>query len=359
MANWYKNLTIFLIFVSFFLLPPMKAKANALTDVVVSVSGNAPITQSTHEISFKLGTTWALKKINIRYHKKDGDLNKPAHLNFLNATADEITGLGETWSIDLSSSSSGLVVLQNSETEPTELASGTAISYSVLSVVNPELGDCLNKTMRDTCSVTIETVDIEDNGIDTGSGTYDIAEDPSMEFIISGVNADTATNGVTTSVTTAYNQIDFGSLKIATPKYGAHKIKVISNTPNGYEVQMRLDGYIEALNPAYKIDPFAATNVTWNDPGSWETPYGTSCDLESCSDVGWIGANTNDTRIGGNWSSASGKFGPVSTTRHLVMKGASRDTGTEAYVTYALEVNEFMPPERYAGTIIYEIWPTY
>ncbi len=352
-----KKLIIFILIFGF-LFVPKPTKANAITDLSVSLGNGLPITDDVHTLSFSLATTWALKKINVRYHKKDGDMNKPSHLSLNNSIAGAITGLGGTWSVDFTGAASGLVVLQNSEEVPTELTADTSISFFMNNVTNPELGDCSMTTMKDTCMVTIETVDSIENTIDVGSDTYDISEDPSLSFIVYGVESGTTTNGIVTSISTEFDRINFGNLAIIEPKFGAQKMRVESNSPNGYEVKMKLDGYIEALNPTYKIDPFGPYDVTWNDPGVWQSPFG-SCDEVSCSDTGWIGANTSDTRIGGSWANASGKFGPVSSTSHLVMSSAGRDIGTDVYVTYGLEVNENQPPDNYAGTLIYDILARY
>jgi hypothetical protein len=111
----------------------------------------------------------------------------------------------------------------------------------------------------------------------------------------------------------------------------------------------------------HKIDPFQPFTdpaTTWNDPSAWQTPFG-ECGEFGCSDVGWIGANTSDTRVGGGWTSGSGKFGPVSSSRHVVMETASRDAGTGVYVSYGIEGNENLAPDDYTVSLIYEVFTTY
>ncbi len=186
--------------------------------------------------------------------------------------------------------------------------------------------------------------------------SYEEIETPSLEFTIEGTSADTTHNGVTTDVETLYNSIPYGKLELADPKFAAHKLTVKCTAIYGYTVTVKLDGYIQGIYPANKIDPFAATDVSWTTPQTWSTPDGT----ESNTDTGWVGANTSDTRVTGWGSGTSGKFGPLSSTAHDVMKATSKDSdGTTAYVSYAIEVSEKQPPDIYSGTITYDIVATY
>jgi hypothetical protein len=233
--------------------------------------------------------------------------------------------------------------------------------HATTGITNPELGDCSVKALKDTCSLQIETIDSLGNTIDFGETTFDVAEEPSLTFTVTGVASGTSTNGVTTNLTTEYNEVNFGKTEMFTPKFGAHSLNVISNAPYGYQVKMHTDGYLEGLYPRNKIDPFQSFTdppTTWDNPTVWSSPFGT-CDDLGCSDAGWIGANTSDTRVGGGWTSGSGKFGPVSSNRHIVMQSSGRDTGTSAFVTYGLEVYENVRPDDYAVTLIYEVLATY
>lgn len=175
-----------------------------------------------------------------------------------------------------------------------------------------------------------------------------------IEFTIEGVSSGATNNGVTTTSETTYNRVDFGKLDFGEPEYAAQKLTIKCNAVHGYTVKVKLDGYIQGLYPANKIDPFGATNVSWETPQSWVGPDGDTPN----SDTGWIGANTSDMRVSG-WSSTSGKFGPISSTAHTVMYHNDQDSGTSAYVSYAMEVNQLQPPDSYAGELIYSVVPTY
>ena len=188
------------------------------------------------------------------------------------------------------------------------------------------------------------------------NGTYESAPrpDPTLVFTVEGVASSETHNGVTTNISTTYDNIAFGKLEMNTPKYGAHKLTVSMNALSGYTVSVKMDGYIQGFYPANKLDPFGATNVSWTTPQYWSSPNGT----QSNTDTGWVGANTSDTRVTG-WSDASGKFGPISSTAHTVMAGADENSSTTIYVSYAIETNPYQPIDSYAGSIFYNIIPTY
>lgn len=176
-------------------------------------------------------------------------------------------------------------------------------------------------------------------------------ENPSISFTVNAVPASTLTNGITTSVASTTTTLPFGSLLISTPKYVAHELSATTNAHFGYAVTMKLVNYLQGNYPGNNIDPFPAN---WSMPTTWTEPTGTTTNI----DTGWIGANTSDTRVA-NWSSASGLFGGITSSAQTVMYSTSADSGSDVYVTYALEVNDRQPADLYSGTITYTITPTY
>jgi hypothetical protein len=176
-------------------------------------------------------------------------------------------------------------------------------------------------------------------------------ENPSISFTVNAVPASTATNGITTSVASTTTTLPFGSLLISTPKYVAHQLSATTNAHFGYAVTMKLVNYLQGNYPGNNVDPFPAN---WSMPTTWTEPTGTTTNI----DTGWIGANTSDTRVA-NWSSASALFGGITSSAQTVMYSTSADSGSDVYVTYALEVNDRQPADLYSGTITYTITPTY
>lgn len=182
---------------------------------------------------------------------------------------------------------------------------------------------------------------------------FEISEkpDPAMTFSLSGVNAGTSHNGITTSVTTATESLNFGNLTPGIPKYAAHQLYVSTNTESGYQLTLKMLNYLQGIYPANNIDPFIST---WNEPVIWSTPTGTTPN----DNTGWFGANTSDTRISG-WENGASKFGPVNNSSNPVMASTGTDSGTTVFVTYAVETNILQAADQYSGTVIYNLIPTY
>ncbi len=174
---------------------------------------------------------------------------------------------------------------------------------------------------------------------------------PELSFTVAAVPSNTVTNGITTTNVSQVTTIDFGYLLPGVPKYIAHKLSAKTTAGSGYSVTTKLFNTLQGNYPANIIEAFPAS---WTSPETWYSPTGTSPNVNS----GWIGANTSDTRVP-NWSSASGKFGGIGTTAVKVMQATDIDSGTDAYVTYAIEVNGKQPTDTYYGTIVYNIVPTY
>ena len=261
--------------------------------------------------------------------------------------------LPEGWTLNTSSKDDGLLSVSSSV--PLTFTSYTNISITFDDVLNPQIEDCTaTGGMSDACAIEVTLKDTDNDYISSFFGGYLIEDDPYLNFVVSGVNSDVITNGITTNISTNYTDVIMGNINVKEPIYAAQALHVNSTLPGGYTTTMKMDGYMQGLYPANKIEPFNVVDVTWATPKSWATPDGDTPN----SDTGWIGANTSDTRVTG-WSSASGKFGPVSSTAHTVMYSSTRDYGSDIYVTYALEVNEYQPADRYAGTIIYNVTPTY
>ncbi|HBG81705.1 TPA: hypothetical protein DDW69_02575 [candidate division CPR2 bacterium] len=323
---------------------------NPLTSMSDTLSVITPRTASTHTIQFTLGTTATIKQIDFQFEKAAGDATKPTNLNLSSSTLGTMTGLTNgSWTYSTSSAGSGLVKISGGG-ESKNL--GDSITIPLNGVINPEIEDCtIAGFMYDTCNITIKTYsDAGSTLVDMGTVSYDIQDTASLTFKVEGVTSGTSTNGVTTTASTDYNLVPFGKLEIGSPEYAAQKLHVETTAANGYTVNIKMQAYMQGQYPANKIDPFTGS---WDTPTTWSSPTGSTN-----SDSGWLGANTNDTRVAG-WSSASAKFGPVSTTAHPVMYKDSKDLGSDAYVTYAIEVNQNQPSDQYVGTLIYAITPTY
>lgn len=174
---------------------------------------------------------------------------------------------------------------------------------------------------------------------------------PSLSFSVSGVPASTTTNGVTTTTTSTGNSLDFGVLPIGVPRFMAHQLSAATNASNGYTVYAKMIATLQGDYPANVISDFP---TSWSSPAAWSSPTGTTPNVNT----GWFGANTSDTRVPG-WNNGSGLFGALGTTSQIVMQSTGIDGGTNAYVTYAIEVNLHQPTDTYIGSLTYTILPQY
>jgi fibronectin-binding autotransporter adhesin len=211
--------------------------------------------------------------------------------------------------------------------------------------------------VQDSANVNAEAITTSELNItNSGNNTnWTFSATTSLTFFIGGVGANTVTNAITTSFSSAYNTLPFSNLAVNEPKYIAHQLDVTTNAASGYTVKMKMLSTLQGNYPLNDIDEFAADSVAWETPQVWSSPTGTVKNVNT----GWIGANTSDTRVTG-WSSASGKFGPVNTVSHDVMYSSTADeSGTSAYITYAVEINILQTSDLYAGIIIYNVLPTY
>lgn len=351
------------IFASLFWHIPC-VKAGDLTDMSISLADQRPNNTTNVTVNFKPATTNTLKRINFYFVRATDNSNEPVTQDLTGVSLSSVSGLTwGNWNLDTSGSSNGSLYLKYTDGE--QVNSGTSVSVTFASMHMAELGDCtVNDMIYDNCWVNIITYSDDGNTIvDNGGVGYMIQDTPELTFNITGVASDVIVNGITTTKASNYNEIDFGVLNINTPVFMSHKLFVKTTAPHGYVVTMKLDGYIQGLDPNNQITPFLPTNGAWNSPQEWESPEG-----DTNSDSGWIGANITDGRVDDYlnlyqiWSAGngSGKFGPVSSTAHPVMYSGERDRdGSEEYTTFGIEVNENQLPDSYAGTLIYNIFVTY
>ena len=174
--------------------------------------------------------------------------------------------------------------------------------------------------------------------------------DPQITVTIAGVGSSQTNNGVTTTLASTISTLPFGNLTVASAEYAAHEIRFQSSAAEtSYDVYVYLNSNLDGPNTDGDIDPYSGSGATWGSPQTWTSPTGSTAGV----DTGWFGANTTDADISG-WSSSSGKFGPIGTTKVQVMSGSGNSIDDTDYVSYGVEVNSGQPADAYTGTLIYE-----
>ncbi|MEI6477501.1 MAG: hypothetical protein WCO52_00745 [bacterium] len=322
------------------------SQADTLSDYQAAATGVH------HVITFTTATTSDIQRVAFQFSTVSAGTTKPSHLSLSSATLGTVSGLGSGWSLNTASAGDGLIYIGRDT--PAEVTASSSASVDLQNITNPHIADCNSGTINlsDTCYVAITTFsDDSHTHIDSGETTYVITEDPSFSFQISSVPVSQTHNGVTTTVAGSGTEFPFGNMSPGNVQYAAHKLQITTNAPRGYTVYAYLNEPISGSNPDNQISPFGAVDATWSTPQNWATPSGTSANSNS----GWIAANTSDTRVSG-WSSASAKFGPISTTKHAVATSTTADrTEVTIYVSYAFGINAVQPADTYSGKIIYEV----
>ncbi len=240
-------------------------------------------------------------------------------------------------------------------------SNSSAITSSEVSTTNTSYTRIRSSDISTNMPSTASHIDfqIKNSGLNTASvssGWLIIHlhqnSNPTLSFTINSVDANTTSNGITTTVSSSVNTLDFSNITFNTPQYIAHNLTASTNAQSGYVVTMELKSFLQGDYPGNNIDPFPGS---WSTPKAWTSPTGTTPNI----DTAWIGANTSDTRVSG-WSSANQKFGPVNSAQNQVMYSSGADeTGTTATVIYVIESNMYQPADYYRGTLVYNITPTY
>jgi hypothetical protein len=335
------------------------AQAGTLTDYQTALSNNYISSSNvSYTFSFTTLTTSPLQQINLRFQNDTNVLTKPAHQDLSNVALVSTSGLGANWAIDTGNSdlANGLVVIHRPT--PDTVNSGVAATIVLSGITNPILGDCnpSPQALNDTCYVKLVTFsDTGTTSIDDGLSSYTIIEDPFLTFEVKGVAKNQSHNGITTTIDSTSTAIPFGTLQYNQPKYAAQEIHISTNAIHGYQVYAYLNSNFLGAYFGKKIDPFGALNATWSTPQTWSSPFGTTPGINT----GWFGANTSDSRIAG-WSSASGKFGPISEIPHVVAESTGADrAGSTIFVTYGIEISSYQTSDYYSGNLIYDVQATY
>lgn len=278
----------------------------------------------------------------------------------LNSVDSDLGVIGD-WGITVNDK----VITMEKTTGTIAINAGTGLQIQLGAITNSLLTeDCDEDTVtaeNDTCYVYVKSYNDSSVLVDSGVVTYTIVQavtvtakvDPTFTFVVSGIGANTTTNGITTTVASTSTTLPFGSLVPGSPRYAAHALYVTTNTVSGYTVSATLTTALTGIVNTNNIDPFVAP---WSAATTWTQPTGSEPNVNT----GWIGANTNDTDVT-NWNGdMSSKFGGISSSAVNVGEKSSSDNGTTPMlVTYAVGVNVFQPSDFYTGTLFYNALPRY
>ena len=176
-----------------------------------------------------------------------------------------------------------------------------------------------------------------------------VAESATLSLSVTGLPSATTTAGVVTTATSTATTIAFGSIPLNTDWYAAHRISVVTNATEGYQVlgfarQQLLNTY------GAPIPSITGTNAL---PTSWAI----GC---SATSTGCVGYHTTDATLG----AGSTRFSPLDsysgleTTPREIMYSSIPASDVHD-ILYKVRVTGLQPAGTYETEIVYLAVPTY
>lgn len=404
MKKTLKKIVTYLIAISavfsFNAIPVLAAEPGLLQSATLYIDDTQPLTPANYTFTMTTAsTTTDLQGVMMEFKTKPTDGAKPANgvWSAANRSANAFTGMGAdaSWTLDETTGGNDGVLFLNWGGAENTVPAGTVLTFTVDNITNPEISDlgCQRRTENPadansstgTCYVKISTFDTNVSAtmmtadpIDTTTISYTVVEqvtvsakvDPAFSFQVAGVAKSTTvnkdddgaghlTNGVTTTNDTTYNTLPFANLQPGSKRYLAQDITVNTNAMNGYTITMKM---AQELTGVYggKIDDFKGQNgdAAWNDPKAWFSPTADGTAVGD-KDTGWLGAATNDKRVGGWPASNQGLWGPLGTVNVNVMDSPGPELNKVTRVSFALDVDVYQASDQYTGYLQYNCVPKY
>ena len=176
-----------------------------------------------------------------------------------------------------------------------------------------------------------------------------VTEGPTLQLALAGLPAGTSTAGVITDTATTPSTVGFGPLTFGEEYVAAHRISIITNATEGYQVlkftRQQLMGASGVIVPST-----LGTNAI---PQSWAT----SC---LASSTGCVGYHTTDAtlRNGSTRFAAIDTYAGFATSPMEIMYSSIPASDTHDIV-YRIRVNELQPAGIYETEIVYLAVPAY
>jgi hypothetical protein len=177
-----------------------------------------------------------------------------------------------------------------------------------------------------------------------------VTEGANMNFSINGLNAGTATAGITTDATTTPTSVSFSNIPFNTDLEAAQRVSITTNATEGYQVLKYAD---QQLTNTYgdTITPITGSNAI---PAGWSA----SCLVNA---TGCFGYHTADATLDGG----SARFAPtdsyaaLDTAPREIMYSSIPTTGDTNDVIYKLKVTNLQPAGDYTTSLTYIAVPVH
>ena len=171
-----------------------------------------------------------------------------------------------------------------------------------------------------------------------------------LTFAVSGLDANTVTEGVTTDATTTPTTVDFGSLPMDTDVNAAQRLTVFTNGTEGYRVYMNVD---QPLTNSYggTLDGLTSTNAA---PATWAS----ECTVV---DTGCFGYHVGDNALyeGSLRFALDDTFAGVESGPVEVMASNVPVTFDVSEIVYRTRVGFLQPAGDYTSTVQYIVVPIF
>ena len=176
-----------------------------------------------------------------------------------------------------------------------------------------------------------------------------VTEGPLLQLSLVGLPSGTTTAGVVTDVATSPTGIGFGALSLDIDHIGAHRITVLTNATEGYQL-FKFARQQLMSSSGITIPSVGATNLV---PTSWAT----ACNASS---TGCFGYHATDSTLknGSTRFAATDTYAGLETSPVEVMYSSIPSTDTHDIV-YRIRVNEMQPAGIYETEIVYLAVPSY
>jgi hypothetical protein len=351
-----------------------------LTNASVSLSDSRPSVSSSHTITFKVATTGNIGSLEVQYANTASGTGVPSGLTTnANTTIPVFTNPADD-SANWTRTNPSNGKIRYARSGATSYTAGDTFTIRVDAVTNnSQSSACDSVANSDSCWVQIRTYSDTawSTGVDSTTVTYTVVDsvsvsatvDPILTFTVSAVtNTNIAGNdsnaGSGTAVTSTVTTLPFGNVTVGTAKLAQQGLQTQTNANNGYFVYGKFitSGNVVMSGDAVtsnNIDKFTASSATWSSPQAFAAPTGTSANVDSA----WLGVRTTDTDVTG--FNSSNVYGPPdvlsdSGSGKSVMQSTGPDNGsTTTYVTFKIQANAFQPADRYTGTWLYNVVPSY
>lgn len=340
------------------------AEAESITDASDTLSDSRPSQGSVHTIAFTTENGVLPNTGTIQFTFEAGfDLTTLSTVDTVSmtvggeATSTSWTGNGVgTWGVATSGQAFTL-------TAPSDVgvASSSAISVTIGSstgsmIVNPSATSSyyidVGGTMQDTGQVRVAIID---------EVTVSASVDTSLTFSVTGLAANAAVNGTTTTLSSTNVAIPFGTLAVDESEIIAQRLNVATNATNGYTVTVEQTGLLQSSTGA-TIDGFInGSNTT--TPTAWQGP---SAQINQLDTYGHWGLTSDDTAISarteqfGSDEWVSGSTTPIAVMGHTGPADGQSDGIGSTTVGYQIEISALQEAgDDYSTELRYIATPTF